>query len=698
MAERRIALIGAGFISDLHAEALKTLPGARVVAIVDPAVERARQVAAKWGIAGSFASIAEMMERVEVDVAHVLVPPNLHRPVAEELIEAGLHVYLEKPMAESEADCEALQKLAKARGVALSVNQNFRRHPAQLRARQILDEGRLGRLRYLHCNYFMPVGQMEGRQFGHWMFNEPKNLLLEQVVHPLSQIDDFIGAIRDFKATPEPMRDFGGVSLQTDWRFTLNGESVNADLAVSLGARYPNWTITALCDDGELRVDYLQNRVIAKRPSRYLEALDHYVTGVDLAWQTARQAHANLANYSLALLKLKRRSDPFFLSMKGSIEAFYGALERSPETLDGALGRRLVGFCDKAIRKARIKTPEGTEVREAGKGPYDALVIGGTGFIGRAVVGQLVAAGRKVAVMARNTRNLPPLFGHENVAIVRASVTDRAALEKAVALAPVVINLAHGGGAADWDGMRKAIVGGAETLGACCLAAGTKRLIHLGTIASLYLGTPGERITGDRAIDSRLDKRNDYSRAKALADEALLAMYRTEKLPVVILRPGVVIGEGTSPFHSGVGFYNSEPHCLGWNDGRNPLPLVLAEEVADAVVRAMDAEAVEGKTYNVVSDVRMSAREYTHELARVLKRPLEYHSQSIAKQGVVESFKWGVKYLTGRRGPYPGVHETRSNGLPATFDTSDIKKDLGWTPIAAREEFVRKAFDVHGEG
>ena len=64
-------------------------------------------------------------------------------------------------------------------------------------------------------------------------------------------------------------------------------------------------------------------------------------------------------------------------------------------------------------------------------------------------------------------------------------------------------------------------------------------------------------------------KRGDYARAKAvLADRAMLAMHtRAEHLPVVVLRPGVVVGEGGLPFHSGVGLYNNDQHCIGWNAG-----------------------------------------------------------------------------------------------------------------------------------
>jgi len=105
------------------------------------------------------------------------------------------------------------------------------------------------------------------------------------------------------------------------------------------------------------------------------------------------------------------------------------------------------------------------------------------------------------------------------------------------------------------------MVGSASLVGRACLAAGTQRLIQIGSIAALYLGDPGETITGATPPDPRAEGRADYARGKAASDLALLELHRTEGLPVCILRPGVVVGEGTSPFHSGLGFYNNEQYC-----------------------------------------------------------------------------------------------------------------------------------------
>ena len=258
-----------------------------------------------------------------------------------------------------------------------------------------------------------------------------------------------------------------------------------------------------------------------------------------------------------------------------------------------------------------------------------------------------------------------------------------------------MINLAHGGGGANFEQIRTAMVGGAETVALVCLARGVRRLIHVGSIASLYLGPQPGAVTDATPPDPRSDSRADYARAKAICDRMLLEMHARENLPVCILRPGVVVGEGGSPFHSGLGFYNTEQHCIGWNDGRNPLPFVLVEDVAQAILLACGAPGIEGHTYNLVGDVRMTGRDYIQALGRALERPLRFHPQSPTLLWAEDMAKWGVKRVTGRSVPIPTRRDFLSRGMRASFDCSVAKRDLGWQPVADQDAFLRRAILVH---
>jgi nucleoside-diphosphate-sugar epimerase len=296
--------------------------------------------------------------------------------------------------------------------------------------------------------------------------------------------------------------------------------------------------------------------------------------------------------------------------------------------------------------------------------------------------------------MARNTANLPAIFADPRVTLHKGDIRDPDAVQTAIAGCATVINLAHGGGGQTYEAVRTAMVGGAEIVARACLASGAK-LIHVGSVASLYLGPGQSPITGATPPDPLSEQRADYARAKAVADRLLLDMHRTERLPVTILRPGIVVGDGTSPFHSGLGFFNTEQHCIGWNAGKNPLPFVLVEDVASAILGAVRAENIAGRCYNLAGDVRPTARAYIADLARTLDRPLRYHPQAATELWLEDVGKWLIKRATGRAVPMPSRRDFLSRGMMATLDCSDAKRDLTWQPTADPAKFHERAIAIH---
>lgn len=294
--------------------------------------------------------------------------------------------------------------------------------------------------------------------------------------------------------------------------------------------------------------------------------------------------------------------------------------------------------------------------------------------------------------MARNLNNLPGVFQDERVTLHRGDIGNSADVAAAIAGADCVINLAHGGGGSSWDEIRIAMVDGAETVAKACLAAKTRRLIYVGSIAALYLGSQSTVVTGTTGVDPQHARRADYARAKALCEERLWALLTNSELELCILRPGLVVGNGTSPFHSGLGFFNNDQHCIGWNAGRNPLPFVLVDDVADAILAACRKPAAAGRSYNLVGDVRPSARDYLAQLARVLQRPLRFHGKSPYGLYLDELGKWCVKRIGGRSAALPSLRDILSRGLRTQFDCADAKRDLGWKPVADTTTFYTEAF------
>ena len=115
-ADRRLAVgfLGAGYIADWHAAALRTVRGAGLAAVCDRDEGRARAFAARHGVARVYTSLGAMLSEGQLDAIHVLLPPDLHAQAAGEIIDARVDVLLEKPMAIAAEECEDLIDAARS--------------------------------------------------------------------------------------------------------------------------------------------------------------------------------------------------------------------------------------------------------------------------------------------------------------------------------------------------------------------------------------------------------------------------------------------------------------------------------------------------------------------------------------------------------------------------------------------------------
>jgi len=327
-------------------------------------------------------------------------------------------------------------------------------------------------------------------------------------------------------------------------------------------------------------------------------------------------------------------------------------------------------------------------------GTADVTVLGGTGFIGTTLVRRMVDAGLSVRVLARRATGLAPMFERPAVQVVSGDVADPDAVSRAIQGARAVIHLAHGG-SFTWEDVEPTMVRPAVHVAEACLRHRVKRLVYAGTIASLYLGNRRATITGETPTDPRARERGPYEWGKAESEGVLLGYWARQSLPLCIVRPGIVLGPGGTPFHSGFGIWRTDTDCVGWNRGTNPLPLVLAADVATAMMLALERDEAVGRAYNLVGDVRLCARECVQELRRELQRPLAFHPMYPAQHQALQLSKWGAKLLLrGEPRRWPSFRLIKSMGCFSPFDCSDVKRDLGWSPLADRDLFIEQAIRV----
>jgi nucleoside-diphosphate-sugar epimerase len=168
------------------------------------------------------------------------------------------------------------------------------------------------------------------------------------------------------------------------------------------------------------------------------------------------------------------------------------------------------------------------------------LVLGGSGFIGRHLVRALAARGLGIRVATRSLGSARIALAGLPVELVEGDPGEAAFVDAALDNIEVVYDLTK----ADMPLMRNIV--------ACALVKGVKRFIYTGSID-----------TACEALLMRLHCRHGF--------------------PVVIFRPGIVIGKGCPPAHRG--------------DGRHPLPLVMVEDAAQALALALDRPGIDGQTF-----------------------------------------------------------------------------------------------------
>jgi myo-inositol 2-dehydrogenase/D-chiro-inositol 1-dehydrogenase len=144
MAAVRVGLIGAGFITELHAAALATVRDAEMVAITSQHGERARELARRFAIPHVEPSWETLLERDDIDVVTLAVPNDLHASMCIAAAERGKHVIVEKPLCRTLDEADAMIAACRDHGVKLMYGETLAFTPKYERARQLVEEGALG--------------------------------------------------------------------------------------------------------------------------------------------------------------------------------------------------------------------------------------------------------------------------------------------------------------------------------------------------------------------------------------------------------------------------------------------------------------------------------------------------------------------------------------------------------------------------
>lgn len=190
----RVVQLGAGKMGQRWLDVLAGADEVTLAGIVEP-VDALREVARATSGLGEgqcLATVHEALVSLEFDGAVVVTPPPTHRPLARQLLQAGKHVLLEKPLATTIDDARDLVEIAAETGRTLMVAQNYRYSAAFATGRALIERGRIGPLRAVSIDFRRDTRTLFGE--GDFRYGMEHPLLLDMSIHHVDMLRALAGS------------------------------------------------------------------------------------------------------------------------------------------------------------------------------------------------------------------------------------------------------------------------------------------------------------------------------------------------------------------------------------------------------------------------------------------------------------------------------------------------------------------------
>jgi predicted dehydrogenase len=178
----RAAVIGAGKIAAEHFRFFESNPDANLAAVCDLSPALAKWSAATFKAERSYTDHARMLAEVQPDVVHVCTPPSTHRPIVIDCLDAGAHVFCEKPIAPTNGEFRELWEMALGKGRVLVEDQTYRFTRNFLMLQEMVKEGRIGEVRDVEIRVILDVAGPASR-YGDANLPHPSHDLPAGVIH-----------------------------------------------------------------------------------------------------------------------------------------------------------------------------------------------------------------------------------------------------------------------------------------------------------------------------------------------------------------------------------------------------------------------------------------------------------------------------------------------------------------------------------
>ena len=349
----RVAVLGCGQIADAHLSQLQRIRCADVVGVCDAHEDLAYQAAARFGVS-QYTHLDALLSEARPDVVHIATPAHTHAQLAMQLLQAGCHVYVEKPFTLDVHEADAVLRVASETGLQVCVGHDQLFDPMWLRARRMVEAGAIGKVRHVESILGYPLdgkfGALVANDPNHWVRRLPGGLFQNTISHPLYRITDFL-------ADEEPVLvgnwlRRGDFDFPTELHMALEGAEVSGSLTFS--TRIPPQRITQIYGStGTLWIDF--DGQVIRRMAR--PRMPGAFAKLEMPLRHFTESCGNLTRN---LWRFACGEIHYFAGMKNLFEAFYQSiLTGSAPPVPVAEMRRVTSLMDQLFAHCRAQEKGG---------------------------------------------------------------------------------------------------------------------------------------------------------------------------------------------------------------------------------------------------------------------------------------------------------------------------------------------------
>ena len=255
MKKLKAVIIGSGLIAKLkHIPAFQRHGDkVQLAAVCDVNLESAQKVATAHGIPGAYGNIAEMLAKEKPDIVDICTPPKTHAPIAIQAAQSGANLLIEKPMAMSVEECDAIIAAAKASNVTVCLAHSDLFYYPFIEARKLVREGVIGEFRGLNIFLSTPTDYITSKS-DHWAHKLPGGVIGETGPHIVYMTLAFINPISEVSVHAKKLLNYPWSRFE-DYRIVLAGEKAVSSTTLSYASNQWMARVEIIGDKAILLVD-----------------------------------------------------------------------------------------------------------------------------------------------------------------------------------------------------------------------------------------------------------------------------------------------------------------------------------------------------------------------------------------------------------------------------------------------------------